>query len=278
MQILIFHGYLLRGTGSNEYVAALARTFAARGHAVALLCQERHADELEFVDAVGRFDGARLTLETLREPVRVTAYLPDIGRTLPVYVADRYEGFDAVSFRDLGDDGLATYLEANVAAVKTVARRFPPDAALANHLVMGPVILARGLGGGYAVKIHGSALEYTVRPQPERFLTFAREGLASAAAVLVGSRHTARRLLDVVPDAELGEKVRLGPPGVDVEAFRPREPAAARAELGRLAGPARALSGALGGRAERAGGPARPRPATRADRQLRRQADRLQGR
>jgi len=36
----------------------------------------------------------------------------------------------------------------------------------ANHLVMGPVIVARGLEGRapYAVKVHGSALEYTVRP------------------------------------------------------------------------------------------------------------------
>jgi hypothetical protein len=32
---------------------------------------------------------------------RVTAYLPDIGRVLPVYVADQYEGFDAKPFLDL---------------------------------------------------------------------------------------------------------------------------------------------------------------------------------
>ena len=43
----------------------------------------------------------------------------------------------------------------------------------------------------YAVKVHGSALEYTVRPEPERFLPYALEGLAGAAGVLVGSRHTA---------------------------------------------------------------------------------------
>ena len=34
-------------------------------------------------------------VERVREPVRCTAYLPDIGRVLPVYVADAYEGFDA---------------------------------------------------------------------------------------------------------------------------------------------------------------------------------------
>ena len=40
------------------------------------------------------------------------------------------------------------------------------DAALANHLVMGPAILARADVGPFAAKIHGSALEYTVKPQP----------------------------------------------------------------------------------------------------------------
>ena len=57
-----------------------------------------------------------------------------------------------------------------------------PDVALANHLVMGPVILARAVGGRvpYAVKIHGSALEYTVEPHRERFLPYALEGLGPA--------------------------------------------------------------------------------------------------
>ena len=37
---------------------------------------------------------------------------------------------------------------------------------------MGPVILARCLEGRvpYAVKIHGSALEYTVKPAPEDWM------------------------------------------------------------------------------------------------------------
>ena len=52
----------------------------------------------------------------------------------------------------------------------------------------------------YAVKVHGSALEYTVKPEPERFLPAAREGLAGASGVLVGSRHTAASLWDAMGD------------------------------------------------------------------------------
>src|SRR4051794_1385935 len=222
MRVLIFHGYLLRGTGSNVYNASLVTALAKLGHEVHLLCQDRHAGELPFVDAVGRWEDGELRLETTREPVRVTAYLPDIGRILPVYVADEYEGFDAKPYPELTDAELEHYIEANVEAVRAVPA---PDVALANHLVMGPVILARGLAGRapYAVKIHGSALEYTVRPPPERFLPYALEGIRGANGVLVGSRHTGESLFEVLADEpSLRERTRLGPPGVDVHSFRRR--------------------------------------------------------
>ena len=64
---------------------------------------------------------------------------------LPVYVADEYEGFDAKPYPDLTDDELEHYL----APTSPPCARWPsargPTSALANHLVMGPVILARGL-------------------------------------------------------------------------------------------------------------------------------------
>ena len=72
MRILIFHGYLLRGTGSNIYNANLARALAGLGHEVHLFCQDRTAPKLN----------------------GVTIHTPDIGRILPVYVAE-YEGLEA---------------------------------------------------------------------------------------------------------------------------------------------------------------------------------------
>jgi glycosyltransferase involved in cell wall biosynthesis len=199
MKVLITHGYLLRGTGSNIYNASLARAFARLGHEVHLLCQDRH----------------------WVAPEGVTVHNPDIGRILPVYVADTYEGFDAKPYPELTEAELAHYIEANVAAVRAAPTC---DVALANHLVMNPVILARSLAGStpFAMKVHGSALEYTVRPNPERFLPYALEGVRAAASVLVGSHHTAESLWEVLADEpSLPERTRLGPPGVDVHAFRP---------------------------------------------------------
>jgi glycosyltransferase involved in cell wall biosynthesis len=229
VRILIFHGYLLHGTGSNVYNAELGAALARAGHEVHLVCQERAPFDLDWVDAAGTWDSGSLVVEERRPVVRATVYRPDIAGLLPVYVADRYDGIEARPFNELNDFELDRYLGANVAAVREVAARVRPDVALANHLVMGPVVLARALRDvPYAVKIHGSALEYTVKPYPE-FLPYAVEGLARAAGVLVGSRHTAESLWAAIGDPALPARTRLGPPGVDVHRFAPRDENAARA-------------------------------------------------
>lgn len=201
MRVLIFHGYMLRGTGSNIYNVNLAPALARLGHEVHLLCQDRE------VTVPG-----------------VHIHNPDIGGLLPVYVKDPYPGFEVKAFEELTAAELDRYLDANVAAVRELAERVGGfDAALANHLVMGPAILARADVAPFAAKVHGSALEYTVKPHP-RFLPYAYEGMEAARGVLVGSAHTGESLWAALPDLPaLGDKTRLGPPGVDVEEFHPGE-------------------------------------------------------
>jgi glycosyltransferase involved in cell wall biosynthesis len=201
MRVLLFHGYMLRGTGSNIYNVNLARALARLGHEVHLLCQDREV----------KIEGVEI-------------HNPDIHGLLPVYVKDPYEGFEVKAFPELTGAELDRYIEANVAAVRAVAESVGGfDAALANHLVMGPAILARAGVGPFAAKIHGSALEYTVKPHP-RFLPYAYEGMEAASGVLVGSGHTAESLWAALPDLpDLKDKTRLGPPGVDIEEFRPLE-------------------------------------------------------
>ncbi|HEV2820893.1 MAG TPA: glycosyltransferase [Solirubrobacteraceae bacterium] len=235
MRVLIVHGYLLRGTGSNVYTAELAGALVELGIEVHLVCQERAALELDLVDAAGDWDSGSLRVAGRPAGARCTVYRPDLGGLLPVYVADRYEGVEARPFTELDDASVEDYVRRNVAAVREVVARVRPDVAFAGHLVMAPAVLARALadtGVPYAVKVHGSALEYTVARQPGRFIPWAREGLAGARGVLVGSRHTATRLWAVLgDDGTLAARTRLGPPGVDVSAFRPRGAAEATAGL-----------------------------------------------
>ena len=79
--------------------------------------------------------------------MRATVYRPDIGGLLPLYVADRYEGFDARPFNELSD-GRGRALRGGERRRRARGRRSArgSDVALANHLVMGPAILARALG------------------------------------------------------------------------------------------------------------------------------------
>src|SRR3954452_5914998 len=189
MRILIFHGYLLRGTGSNVYNAELAAALARLGHEVHVVCQDRDLAGAGLADA-----GIHL-------------HTPDIGRILPVYVHDTYEGFEAKRFLDCTDDEIAHYVDANVEAVREIAERVRPDMALANHLIMGPVVLARALGGAvpYAVKIHGSAPESPDTPPP-RLLPSAGEGLEGAGGTLAGPRHTAESLWAAMGDPTVVER------------------------------------------------------------------------
>ena len=73
LRILIFHGYLLIGTGSNVYNAELGAALVRAGHEVHMLAQERSPFELDWVDAaaadpVCRFSPHHQRVVEAREP------------------------------------------------------------------------------------------------------------------------------------------------------------------------------------------------------------------
>jgi glycosyltransferase involved in cell wall biosynthesis len=224
MRILLWHGWLLSGTGSNIYAARTADVYRRQGHDVVLLCQDRHPERTGFVDAWGTVgpDGISDLRPAGAEPApgRVVLLRPQIGGLLPVFVLDEYEGFEVKRFLDLTDGELDAYLERNVLALEAAARWNPPDAVVTGHAVPGAVIAARALGPGrFVAKIHGSDLEYCIRHQ-ERYLRLAREGLEAAAVVTGGSENVLSRAAELIPTA--ADRFRTVPPGVDVGLFRPR--------------------------------------------------------
>ena len=194
MRILLWHGYLLGGTGSNVYTRALAREWSRAGHEVVVVCQEPNPKAYD----LGGADVVR-------------PELPD--GLLPVFVVDRYEGLRPKLLQDLTQGERDRYVEANASALRELA---PADLVFANHVLLGaPVAAATGVR--YAIKAHGSELEYSMRGRPE-LQEWGRAALAGAAAVFVGSDHIRDVLEDVVGHVE---RVHVVPPGVDVEEFRP---------------------------------------------------------
>lgn len=194
MRVLLWHGYLLGGTGSNVYTRSLAREWSRAGHEVVVVCQERHPERYDL-------GSARV----------VVPELP--GRLLPVFVLDRYEGLEARLLTDLAPAQREAFVEANAAALRELG---PADLVFANHVVLGaPVGAASGLP--YRVKAHGSELEYAMRGN-EELSRWGAEALAGADAVYVGSEHIREVLEEVAGHVD---RVHVVPPGVDVEEFRP---------------------------------------------------------
>ena len=237
MRIGLWHGWLLEGSGSNVATARVAERFRSAGHDVLLLCQERHPERYSWIDAFGEVDvdgpSGLTSLGSVPAPGRCILLRPRIGSTLPVFVLDRYEGFErVVRFVDLSDDELDAYLRANVDAVRAAAAWHGTEIAFTGHAIPGSPIGARALGPGrYVAKIHGSDLEYAVRPQ-ERYRRLAGEGLRPARAVAGPTNDVLRRCAALVPGID--HLLRIVAPGVEVSAFRPRPRDEALAEAVRL--------------------------------------------
>jgi glycosyltransferase involved in cell wall biosynthesis len=203
MRILLWHGYLLGGTGSNVYTRQLAREWSRAGHDVTVFCQDPDP---------GRYDLAGAQV------VR-----PEVGGLLPVFVLDRYEGFDVKLLQDCRRAELDGWVEANAA---TLRGHLPADLVFCNHVLLGGPV-GEASGARFAVKAHGSELEYSMRGRPE-LEAWGREVLADASAVFVGSSHIRDVLEEVCGHVD---RVHEVPPGVDVEEWRPRAREEALASL-----------------------------------------------
>ena len=194
MRIVIWHGYLLGGTGSNVCTRQLAREWARAGHDVTVLCQEPHPERHDLGGAA--------------------VIRPEVGDLLPVFVLDRYEGYRVELLQNCTRAELDAWVGANAAAVREC---LPADLLLCNHVLLGGAVGVAS-GARYAVKAHGSELEYSIRGRPE-LEVWGREVLDPATAVFVGSAHIREVLEEVCGHVE---RVHEVPPGVDVEEWRRR--------------------------------------------------------
>jgi glycosyltransferase involved in cell wall biosynthesis len=206
MRILIWHGYLLGGTGSNVYTRSLARTWSNQGHEVVVLCQDPNPERYDL-------GGARVVRPRLDGP-------------LPVFVLDRYEDAAPVLLSAMAPDDRDRFVEVNAAAIRA---ELPADLVLVNHVLLGaPVGVAAGVP--FVVKVHGSELEYAMRGDPG-LSAWGHATLDAATAVLAGSDHILEVLDEVVGSGAYRDRLHVVPPGVDVQALAPQPRSIALAAL-----------------------------------------------
>ncbi len=201
MRLVLWHGYLLEGTGSNIYTQHVARAWGRLGHDVVVVCQEPRPE---------RF--------ALGPNVRVVR--PDVGPLLPTFILDRYEGIEARHVADMTPAELELFVDRNARAV-AAAHEGRADLVLANHVLMGGPVAARACAGGttHAVKIHGSELEYAIRGRPQ-LAALAVHSLAGASALFAGSGHIVEVTEELLGKG-LHDRIHIVPPGVDTDAFHP---------------------------------------------------------
>jgi glycosyltransferase involved in cell wall biosynthesis len=204
VKILLWHGYLLGGTGSNVYTRSLARAWSRLGHEVVVFSQDPNPSAHDGLEGV-------------------TVVRPQLDTRLPVFVLDRYEDLEAAHLQDMPVEERQRFVELNAAAVRD---HLPADFLLVNHVLLGAPVGA-AVGMPFTVKAHGSELEFSMRGNDE-LAGWARETLQAAEAVVVGSEHIREVLAEIVGWTD---RVRIVPPGVDVEEFRPEPRGVALAKL-----------------------------------------------
>lgn len=225
MHLVIVHGYLLRGTGSNIYSANIAKTWKNQGHSVTVLCQDHKADSLEFVDEC--FIGTSNIPTKAPAAGFIRVIVPDIDKLLLVYVYNCYEGFQV---KEMGNvecslSEIENHITLTAAGLRKVLEQ-GVDHVLANHALLSPVITKRACEGSsvpFDVKIHGSAVNFSLKQRPE-LVKYAIEGLSHCEKIIAGTAYICR-LLDATfelrkEEIGLRSKTVIIPPGMDPNVFK----------------------------------------------------------
>ncbi len=230
MRIAIFHGWELTGSGSNEYARYFSWALARAGHEVHVPCREERPERIVHATAAYRWDREGESEELFADrPVDMsgscTVHVLPHGDVRPVFVTDKQRAGNVKAFSDMTDEEVAAYRALAVKALGGVLRAHPVDLLHANHVVLQPTIAAEvcgELGIPFIIYPHGSAIEYTVRPDP-RFQTMLEQAIVDSSGLIIGSEEVRRRILELYPPRRedvLARSQIIGV-GVDTTLFEP---------------------------------------------------------
>jgi len=222
--VVIIHGYILNGTGSNIYTTNLAKTFKSMGLAVTVICQDLQANNYEFVD---EYFGPNDKLpHNPPKSCTIRIIIPNIQKLLPVYVYDNYEGFNVKTIPNCTDLEIQQHILMMTKFLYKICSH-KIDLVITNHSIFSPVIASRALQNfniPHICKIHGSSLTFVLKNHP-KYKKYAIEGLKSCQYIIAGTKHIENYLYeifkdDIIAKIFLKEKIIIIPPGMDPEIFK----------------------------------------------------------
>ncbi len=230
MNIGIFHGYDLSGSGSNEYTRYLARSIFREGHNVHLICREYKPENIDFLTHVYSYDedGAVKELSSISGdgPSCYLHQLP-LGDVCPVYITDKQREGNVKSFINLTDEELASYRDLNRKCLELILGTHPLDVLHCNHLVYQPVIAngpCQTTNTPFIIYPHGSSIEYTVK-MDNRYFEQALGAVRNCTGLIIGNCEVRDRILSLYPEykEDILDKTRIVGVGVDTALFSPIE-------------------------------------------------------
>ena len=140
MRILLWHGYLLGGTGSNVYTRMLAREWSGAGHDVTVVSQEPHPERYDL--GVAR-----------------SACVPTSAACCPCSCSTATRATRSGACRTAPARSSSAGWRRTPPSLRSL---LPADVVFTNHVLLGGPVGAAA-GAPFAVKAHGSELEYSMR-------------------------------------------------------------------------------------------------------------------
>jgi len=204
--IAILHGYLLEGSGSNLWTRSIIQSLVNNGETIHLVCQENHPELYDYISKVILYHSNRdkeiiLDRESIY-PGKCIMHKPKLGKTLPVYVYDRYEEFpDVRPMINLDDAEVEKYLQTNIKVVNQIVVEYGVNVIHANHSVLMSVVAQRVADVHkipYAIMPHGSAIEYAVK-KDKRFFRYAESAFDEAQRIYVIGNEIKNRVEELFP-------------------------------------------------------------------------------
>ena len=205
MDIALFHGYELNGSGSNEYNRYLAASLLKLGHNVHIICRESHPERIPFIGQHWHWDLEFNYEKTILNPAyaeRCVLHQIPSGAIYPVYLTDKQRPGNVKSFVEMSDAELDTFIYINESVLEAILSHCSIDVLFANHLVMQPTMALAPCKKHQIPMVfflHGSAIEYTVR-KDTRYLQLARRAVLASARIISGNQEVKNRMLELYPD------------------------------------------------------------------------------
>ncbi len=228
MDIVLYHGYELTGSGSNEYNRYLARSFLNLGHRVHIICRESNPENIGYIGEYWVWDKeADCTVTVINKAYAdqcLLHYIP-AGEIYPVYLTDKQRPGHVKSFVELSDTELDKFIAINERVLNEILDVIAPDIVFANHIVMQPYMALMPCHQHkvpLVIFLHGSAIEYTVK-KDSRYYDKARDALIACDQIITGNHEVRNRIIELFADikTDIIAKTSIVGIGVDTSLFHP---------------------------------------------------------